>query len=110
MGRGDNPYQAVRLYMRARQQALLSGTDAMNISFQKLYDLSDMATVTEVIYSRSFLEFCGLDSSDQMPDDDTLGRFRNLLVRNSLHEKLFAQVIFLLMELGLILKKKGKVA
>ena len=40
-----------------------------------------------------------------MPDGDTLGRFRNLLVKNGLQEKLFSQVVVLLMERGLILKK-----
>lgn len=34
-----------------------------------------------------------------------MGRFRNLLVKNSLQEKLFAQVVSLLMERGMILKK-----
>ena len=46
-----------------------------------------------------------MDSSNQVPDGDTLGRFRNLLVKNSLQEKLFAQVVSLLMERGMILKK-----
>lgn len=73
---------------------------------QNLYDLSDMATVAEVIDSRAFSEFCGVDSSNQVPDGDTLGRFRNLLVKNSLQEKLFAQVVSLLMERGMILKKE----
>ena len=72
---------------------------------QNLYDLSDMATVAEVIDSRAFSEFCGVDSSNQVPDGDTLGRFRNLLVKNGLQEKLFAQVVSLLMERGMILKK-----
>lgn len=72
---------------------------------QNLYDLSDMATVAEVIDSRAFSEFCGVDSSNQVPDGDTLGRFRNLLVKNSLQENLFAQVVSLLMERGMILKK-----
>ena len=72
---------------------------------QNLYNLSDMATVAEVIDSRAFSDFCGVDSSNQVPDDDTLGRFRNLLVKNNMQEKLFAQVVNLLMERGLILKR-----
>ena len=40
-----------------------------------------------------------------MPDGDTLGRFRNLLIRNGLQEKLFRQVVELLQQRGLILKK-----
>ena len=72
---------------------------------QNLYDLSDEATVAEAIDSRAFSEFCGVDSSNQVPDGDTLGRFRNLLIKNGLQEKLFAQVVAALMERGLILKK-----
>ena len=89
--RGNKPYELermLRIYL-----------------IQNLYDLSDMATVAEVIDSRAFSEFCGVDSSNQVPDGDTLGRFRNLLVKNGLQEKLFSQVVVLLMERGLILKK-----
>lgn len=89
--RGNKPYELermLRIYL-----------------IQNLYDLSDMATVGEVIDSRAFSEFSGVDSSNQVPDGDTLGRFRNLLIRNGLQEKLFAQVVRLLTERGLILKK-----
>ena len=72
---------------------------------QNLYDLSDMATVAEVIDSRAFSEFCGVDSSNQVPDGDTLGRFRHILEKNGIQQKLFAQVVNTLMEKGLILKK-----
>ena len=72
---------------------------------QNLYTLSDEGTVAEVIDSRAFSDFCGVDSSNQVPDGDTLGRFRNLLIRNGIQEKLFAQVAGLLQERGLLLKK-----
>ena len=72
---------------------------------QNLYDLSDMATVSEVVDSRAFSEFCGVESSNQVPNGDTLGRFRNLLIKNGLQEKLFAQVVEMLKAKGLILKK-----
>jgi IS5 family transposase len=72
---------------------------------QNLYTLSDEGTVAEVIDSRAFSDFCGVDSSNQVPNGDTLGRFRNLLVRHGLQEQLFAQVVTMLMERGLILKK-----
>ena len=74
---------------------------------QNLYDLSDEATVAEAIDSRAFSDFCGIDSSNQVPDGDTLGRFRNLLIKNGLQEKLFAQVVAALMERGLILKERN---
>ena len=89
--RGNKPYPLeimLRLYL-----------------LQNLYDLSDEATVAEAIDSRTFSDFCGVDSSNQVPDGDTLGCFRNLLIRNGLQEKLFAQVVAALMERGLILKK-----
>ena len=72
---------------------------------QNVYTLSDEGTVAEVIDSRAFSDFCGVDSSNQVPDGDTLGRFRNLLVRNGIQEKLFAQVTGVLEERGLLLKK-----
>ena len=72
---------------------------------QELYDLADMAVMNEVIDSRAFSEFCGVDSSNQVPDGDTIGRFRALLVQHGLQKKLFAQVIAFLEAKGLILKK-----
>ena len=53
---------------------------------QELYDLADMAVMNEVIDSRAFSEFCGVDSSNQVPDGDTIGRFRALLVKHGLQE------------------------
>lgn len=89
--RGNTPYdleRMLRIYL-----------------LQNLYDLADEATVAEIIDSRAFSEFCGVDSSNQVPDGDTLGRFRNLLIRNGLQEKLFRQVVGILQQRGLILKK-----
>lgn len=89
--RGNKPYDLelmLRIYM-----------------LQNLYDLADENTVAEVIDSRAFSDFCGVESSNQVPNGDTLGRFRNLLIRNDLQEKLFTQVVVMLKERGLILKK-----
>jgi len=89
--RGNKPYSLglmLRLYL-----------------LQNLYNLSDESTVAEAIDSRAFSEFCGVDSSNQVPDGDTLGRFRNLLIQNELQEKLFGHVVTLLQQKGLILKK-----
>ena len=72
---------------------------------QNLYDLADEKTVAEVIDSRAFSDFCGVDSSNQVPNGDTLGRFRNLLIQNEIQTLLFAQVVELLAQRGLILKK-----
>ena len=89
--RGNKPYDLelmLRLYV-----------------LQNLYDLSDMGTVAEVIDSRAFSDFCGVDSSNQVPSGDTLGRFRNLLIQNGIQEVLFKQVVAMLTERGLMLKK-----
>ena len=64
-----------------------------------------MATVAEVIDSRAFSDFCGVESGNQVPDGDTLGRFRNILIRNGIQQELFAQAVELLMQRGLILKR-----
>lgn len=56
--RGNKPYpleRMLRLYL-----------------LQNLYNLSDEAAVTEAIDSRAFSDFCGVDSSNQVPDGDTL--------------------------------------
>ena len=89
--RGNKPYELERMLRL--------------FLLQNLYDLADEATVAEVIDSRAFSEFCGVDSSNQIPDGDTLGRFRSLLIENGLQEKLFAQVVELLQQKGLLLKK-----
>ena len=85
--RGNKPYDLelmLRIYM-----------------LENLYDLSDEGTVAEVIDSRAFSDFCRVDSSNQVPNGDSLGRFRNLLIRNGLQEKLFTQVVAMRMERGL---------
>ena len=89
--RGNKPYdleRMLRIYM-----------------IQNLYNLSDMGTAAEVIDSRAFSDFCGVESSNQVPDGDTLGRFRNLLIEHNLQQRLFTQVVALLTERNLILKK-----
>ena len=89
--RGNKPYPLelmLRLYL-----------------LQNLYNLSYEATVSEAIDSRAFSEFCDVYSSKQVPDGDTLGRFRNILVGSGLQEKLFTQVVSLLQTKELLLKK-----
>jgi len=72
---------------------------------QDLYDLADMAAAEQAIDSRAFSQFCGVDSSNQVPDGDTIGRFRNLLIKHGLQERIFQQVVDMLAEKGLLLKK-----
>lgn len=89
--RGNKPYELelmLRLYL-----------------LQNLYNLSDEGTVAEVVDSRACSDFCGVESGSEVPDGDTLGRFRNILIQNGLQEKLFAQVVELLLQRGLLLRK-----
>ena len=62
--RGNKPYPLetmLRLYL-----------------LQNLYDLSDEATVAEVIDSRAFSDFCGINSSNQVPDGDMVDSMKTL--------------------------------
>jgi len=72
---------------------------------QNLYDLADMAVMNEIIDSRAFSAFCRVDSSNQIPDGDTIGRFRNILIQHHLQEELFADVRKRLQEKNLLLMK-----
>ena len=72
---------------------------------QNVYNLADMAVMNEVIDSRAFSDFCGINSPDEVPNGDTIGRFRNILTENGLQEKIFARVVEILTERKLILKK-----
>ena len=72
---------------------------------QNLYNLADMAARNEIIDSRAFSRFCCVESSNQIPDGDTIGRFRNILTKNGLQEQLFKELVETLKEQGLILQK-----
>ena len=54
---------------------------------------------------QSFSDFFGIESSNQIPDGNTIGRFLNYGVKNGFQEELFARVLTLLAECRLILKK-----
>ena len=72
---------------------------------QNLYNLGDMTAKNEIIDSRAFSDFCGVDSSNQVPDGDTIGRFRNILKSNGMQDKLFDDVVRILESEGLILHR-----
>lgn len=72
---------------------------------QNLYDLADMKAMNEVIDSRAFTAFCCINSPDEVPDGDTIGRFRAILTKHNLQEKIFKEVVNQLEKRGLILKK-----
>lgn len=56
---------------------------------QNLYDLSDMKVMNEVIDSRAFSDFCGVDSPNQVPDGDTIGRFEIYLLKMDCRKNCF---------------------
>lgn len=64
-----------------------------------------MAVMNEVIDSHAFSDFCGVNSPNEVPNEDTIGRFRNILTENRLQEKIFARVVEILTKRKLILKK-----
>ena len=72
---------------------------------QNLYDLADMKVRNEIIDSRAFTAFCEVGSPDEVPDGDTIGRFRNILIKHDLQEKIFNIVLEQITNRGLILKK-----
>ena len=72
---------------------------------QHLYNLADDAARNEIIDSRAFSQFCGVDSSNQVPDGDTIGRFRHILERNQLGEAFFTNVVESLQKCNLMLQK-----
>ena len=89
--RGNKPYPLelmLRIYM-----------------LQNLYDLADMKVMYEILDSRAFTEFCCINSPDEVPDGDTIGRFRNLLNKYGLQQTIFETVVDLLLQRSLILKK-----
>ena len=89
--RGNKPYPLelmLRIYM-----------------LQNLYDLADMKVMYEILDSRAFTEFCCINSPDEVPDGDTIGRFRNLLNKHGLQQTIFETVVDLLLKRGLLLKK-----
>ena len=77
---------------------------------QMVYNVADMAVAAEVIDSQALSEFCGVTSSNQVPNGDTIGRFRNILIQNRLQEKLFADIVSRLKARGLMLMKGTIVA
>ncbi len=72
---------------------------------EHLYNLADDAARNEIIDSRAFSQLCGVDSSNQVSDGDTIGRFRHILERNQLGEAFFTNEVESLQKCNLMLKK-----
>lgn len=67
---------------------------------QTLYGLSDAQTEFQILDRRSFGRFLGLDDGDNTPDEKTIWRFREALVRANAIEALFARFDAHLKDLG----------
>lgn len=72
---------------------------------QMVYNVADLAVAAEVIDSRAFSEFCKVTIRNQVPNGDPIGRFRNILIKNGMKEKLFADAVNRLKARGLMLMK-----
>jgi IS5 family transposase len=59
---------------------------------QKYYDLSDQATEDALYVNLLYIRFVGLSLEDSVPDESTICRFRNSLLKNKLYDRLFNSV------------------
>ncbi len=92
--RGNRPYELelmLRIFM-----------------LQNFYDLADMKVMNEILDSRAFSAFCCISSPEEVPDGDTIGRFRNLLIEHDLQKKIFDEVVRLLTERGFDLSSRTR--
>jgi transposase, IS5 family len=72
---------------------------------QYLYNLSDPGLEDALIDRISFQRFIGLSFDEEIPDFTTIWRFREKLVRNGIHDKLFKNILKDMEKRGHILKK-----
>ena len=106
--RGNKPYPLelmLRIYMLQNLYDLADELMLRIYMLQNLYDLADMKVMYEILDSRAFTDFCCINSPEEVPDGDTIGRFRNLLTKHGLQKDIFETVVNLLLQKGLILKK-----
>lgn len=67
--------------------------------------LSDAELEYAILIRLDFISFCGFNIDDNVPDETTICRFRNKLIRQGLIDKLFAEVNIQLEDLNLKVKK-----
>jgi len=73
---------------------------------QAWYDLSDPMT-EEMIHDRlSFREFLGIQAEDDIPDETTIGNFRNALMDRMLFDAIF-EIVFAQMQANDLVLKEG---
>jgi len=71
---------------------------------QKYYNLSDKAVEEALCVNLLFMRFVGISIEDSVPDDTTICRFRNSLLKNKLYDKLFDSINKQLEDKNLIAK------
>ena len=71
---------------------------------QKYYNLSDKAVEEALCVNLLFMRFVGISLEDSVPDDTTICRFRNSLLKKKLYDKLFDSVTKQLEDKNLIAK------
>lgn len=59
---------------------------------QQWYGLSDSEAEEQIYERQSFQEFLGLGKEDPIPDESTIGKFRNKLVRNQTDAVFFQEI------------------
>ena len=69
---------------------------------QKFYNLSDERVEEGLNVNLLYMCFVGLSLEELAPDSTTIGRFRNSLIQNAIHDKLFENVNKQLEDAGLI--------
>ncbi len=69
---------------------------------QKFYNLSDKRAEEGLNVNLLYMRFAGLSLEELAPDSTTIGRFRNSLMKNKLHDKLFENINKQLEKAGLI--------
>ena len=74
---------------------------------QKYYNLSDKVVEEALCVNLLFMRFVGISLEDSVPDDTTICRFRNSLLKNKLYDKLFDHITSQLEDKNLI-AKSGK--
>lgn len=87
---GQRPYDSLKMF-----KALLLG---------QWHNLSDTQLEETLVLRVDFMLFTGFDLNEPTPDETTLCRFRNKLIANNLHHKLFQCINRQLQELGLAIE------
>jgi IS5 family transposase len=90
-GGGQEPFDAVMMF-----KAILLG---------QWHSLSDRQLEESLLVRLDFMQFCGLDLSADVPDETTLCRFRNRLIKAELLEGLLQRINEQLQSHGLMVKE-----